>query len=242
MKCQPDRKRSVKTFHLPFVNHVCDKKVSNPSTFLERFQSLFRSSSAKSNGDHLQSRPKFLRDSRNAMPRTISWSTASCSIFSMRLLPLIGFWSLWPASGSACSTFISTSMSLTLRGAVSLAFVSWTLTWPTSSSSFSLNLWRTTSLGTSEASSWQHEAFCPILTLDTLATFCLPHYSLHAPRVPRATSASANIHEQMPNALPIFFSYVKMKHPHYVDCKRFCKKEWFWSSANDNGRPHSGHA
>lgn len=121
------------------------------SPFLERFQSFLRSSSTKSRGDQRQSRPKFFKDSRRGMPRTISWSTASCSIFSMRLLPLIGFWSLWPASSFGFCSGISTMMSLT----------SWVDAFElgpipsVSSASASLNWCSTTSFGTSTGSSWQ---------------------------------------------------------------------------------------
>ena len=151
MICQPDRKSKVSTFHLPFVSQVCERKTSNPVTFLERFQSFLRSSSTKSRGDQRQSRPKFFKDSRRGMPRTISWSTASCSIFSMRLLPLIGFWSLWPASSFGFCSGISTMMSLT----------SWVDAFElgpipsVSSASASLNWCSTTSFGTSTGSSWQ---------------------------------------------------------------------------------------
>lgn len=79
-------------------------KAWRQGTFWERSHKLCRSSSFKSNGDHRHNRPNIFKDSRKGMPRTISWSTVSCSIFSRRLPVLNGFCSLWPTRDSATSS------------------------------------------------------------------------------------------------------------------------------------------
>lgn len=79
-------------------------KAWRQGTFWERSHKFCRSSSFKSNGDHRHNRPNIFKDSRKGMPRTISWSTVSCSIFSTRLPVLNGFCSLWPTRDSATSS------------------------------------------------------------------------------------------------------------------------------------------
>lgn len=85
-------------------------KAWRQGAFWERSHKFCRSSSFKSNGDHRHNRPNIFKDSRKGMPRTISWSTVSCSIFSTRLPVLNGLCSLWPTRDSATSSTCTWAM------------------------------------------------------------------------------------------------------------------------------------
>mmetsp|Transcript_4700 Transcript_4700/g.11073 ORF Transcript_4700/g.11073 Transcript_4700/m.11073 type:complete len:227 (+) Transcript_4700:2-682(+) len=144
--CQPDRRVKVSTLRHPGVIHVWDRKISKPATRFDLVHKVCRASSCKSSGDHRQRRPKLWRVLRSEMPRMISVSTSKCFIFSSRLVPDIGFISMWPPSCVWLPV-----------GRTSCSFA------PPSSSSLPSYLWETTSgwitsFGPSSSSSWQQLA------------------------------------------------------------------------------------